>query len=69
MVLINAKVAKRGDDYWLDVEVEDGGVIASLNLSDLEPLWFRETFEAWAKEQIERAEQLPYHRNDDSPSK
>jgi hypothetical protein len=68
MVLTNAKVEKRGDDYWLDVEIEDGGVIASLNLSDLEPLWFREAFEAWAKEQIERAEQILYHENADALS-
>jgi hypothetical protein len=67
MGLTNAKVEKRENDYWPDVEVE-GGVIASLNLSDLEPLWFREAFEQWAKEQIERAGQFLYHENKDSPS-
>ena len=66
MLLTNAKVEKRGDDYWLDVQIEDGGVIASLNLSDLEPLWFREAFEQWAKEQIEREGQLLYHENSDA---
>jgi hypothetical protein len=67
MMLTNAKVEKRGNDYWLDVEVE-GGVIASLNLSDLEPVWFREAFEQWAKEQIERTGQFVYHEKEDSPS-
>jgi hypothetical protein len=61
MVLTKAKVVKRGNDYWIDVEHD--GVIASLNLSDLEP-GFRETFEGWAKEQIEPPELMPLHEND-----